>query len=184
MRLRYLRYFLLAFLPMAALYLQATLFRRLTVDGVLPDGILIFVLFFALLNGDIHGGVYGLCCGLLEDFYLGRFIGVNMLTKGLTGYLLGKFNRQINPESPWVGPLGVFLGGMLHAALFGLLMLFFDLYLMDIGRMLKIFAVQILYQTMLSIPLYWWYYHSHSSGWLKPAEEEDRLWNRMNKLVK
>lgn len=179
-----MRYLLLALLPGLALYLQSTLFQHVKVNGVLPDIVLIFTVFFALMNGGIRGGIYGICCGLLEDLYVGRMIGINVLCKGLIGYLLGKTNPQINPESPWIGPLEVLAGGILNAVLFGFFIAVFDIYTADMKWVLEVFLIQIAYQVMLSIPLYLWYHHSHTQGWLKPAEEEERLWNRMTRLVK
>ena len=179
-----MRYLLLAVFPALAIYLQSTLFHHIPAVHVIPDLVLVCTVFCALLNGGIRGGIYGICCGILEDLYLGRGIGINILCKGIIGYLLGRTYKQINPESPWAGALGVLAGGILNAVLFSFFVAVLDLYTMEIEFILKTFFIQILYQTILSIPLYIGYYHSHTQGWLKPAEEEDRLWNKMNRLVK
>ena len=86
MRLRWVLHFLLPFL---AVFLQSTVFGFYSIGGSLPDMVLVFVVFFSVINGAASGTAYGFLCGLLEDLYLGRFIGLNAISKALTGFLVG-----------------------------------------------------------------------------------------------
>ena len=55
------------------------------------------------------GTIYGLLCGSLEDLYLGRFIGVNALSKAFTAYLVGHFQDRVFKENILVALIAVFL---------------------------------------------------------------------------
>lgn len=180
-----MRYVLLALFPAAAIFMQSTLLQPVKVCGALPDLVVVFTAFFGLLNGPVRGGVYGAYSGLLEDIYLGRFLGVNMLAKAFAGYLVGKPWKKVNADSLGVGFLTALLASLIDLCFQGFFMFCLDLYVVHWETAVQRMAWQIGLQAALAVPLYLAYYHSHTWGWLKPAEEEEeRLWSRINRLVK
>ena len=102
-----MRILVLILLPWLAIFLQSTIFSFYTIKGTTPDLVLVFVTFFALFNTAKKGSGYAFFCGLLEDLYMGRFIGLNALSKGLTAYIVGKVQGNVFKENIFVGVLGV-----------------------------------------------------------------------------
>lgn len=163
------RYVVLAFLPFLAIFLQSTLFNHYSIKGAIPDLVLIFVIFHALFTGERRGTVYGVLCGLLEDLYIGRFIGVNLVAKGLTGYIMGKAQGTVFKENLLVGIIGVAAGTLINSLAVAVLM-------MVNGSMLDLEVLystlyQCLYNLLLAGPIYLWYYYSTYDGLLRMTGE-------------
>ena len=109
------------------LILQATIFPAFTFGGVKPDLLLIIVVFAALLKGTATGVKVGFFVGLAQDILSGKFIGLFMLSKMLTGLCVGLVESKIFKENYLVPIVILFLATILHEFLF---MFFGDL----IGR--------------------------------------------------
>ncbi|MFY9121096.1 MAG: rod shape-determining protein MreD [Syntrophomonadaceae bacterium] len=160
-----MRYVILAFLPFLAIFVQSTFFNQYSIKGSIPDLVLIFVVFYALFTGEKRGTIYGMLCGLLEDLYVGRFIGVNVLAKGLTGYIIGKTQGNVFKENLLVGIVAVVVGTLINSLAVVFLM-------MICGGVVKVEVIssilyQSLYNLLLAGPLYLWYYYSTYDGWLR-----------------
>jgi len=166
-----LRFILLALLPLLAIFLQSTLFASYSIKGVVPDMVLVFVIFYALLNGAEKGARYGLICGLLEDLYTGRFIGMNALSKAATAYIIGKLQGRVFEENVAVGIIGVILGSLLNACLlFILAFAYFAVFNIDRSLFINI-IYQSFYNIVITTPIYLWYYQSSKRGLLKETGE-------------
>ena len=166
-----MRYILLAILPFLAIFLQSTFFRAYTINGAVPDMVLVFVIFYALLNGGNKGAVYGFFCGLLEDLYMGRFIGINAISKAITAYIVGRLQGRVFEENVAVGIIGVILGSVINGSLlFILALIFFDIFHIDRTIIINIFF-QTCYNTLITTPIYIWYYQSSKRGLLKETGE-------------
>lgn len=165
-----MRYVVLAFLPFLAIFLQSTLFSSYSIKGSVPDLVLIFVVFHALFNGAQRGTIYGVLCGLLEDLYLGRFIGVNILAKGFTAWVLGKAQGTVFKENLLVGVLGVLVGTVINHGVITLLLFVGGGNIVGI-EILRNMLYQCIYNMILTTPIYLWYYHSVHHGILQPAGE-------------
>ncbi|MFZ5753740.1 MAG: rod shape-determining protein MreD [Bacillota bacterium] len=111
-------YPVLFFLAIIGLVLQSTLFNHLIIAGVKPDIILILALFYSIFQGPGRGGVFGFFLGLLEDIFLGRFIGMNALTKGLTSFVFGWIATGAFRENLLVPFLTLFVGTLFNELIF------------------------------------------------------------------
>jgi len=164
-----MRYFIQIILPFLAIFLQTTLFRSYTLFGSIPDVLLILVIFYALFNGARKGTTYGVLCGLLEDLYVGHFIGINAIGKGITAYVIGRLQGNVFKENPAVGIIGVVGGTSLNSVVLIIIYLIsakgFDESIL-LGTL-----YQIIYNTMISIPMYIWYYRSSNHGLLREMVE-------------
>lgn len=166
-----MRYILLAILPFLAIFLQSTFFNTYTMNGTVPDMVLVFVIFYALLNGGNKGALYGVFCGLLEDLYMGRFIGMNTISKAITAYIIGRFQGRVFEENVAVGIIGVILGSLINAILlFILAFMYFEIFHVDQSIIINIFY-QTCYNTLITTPIYIWYYQSSKRGLLKETGE-------------
>jgi rod shape-determining protein MreD len=147
-----LRYFVLGFLPFIAIFLESTFFRTYSLFGNVPDLVLIFVVFYAFLNGDNKGAVYGFLCGLLEDLYMGRFIGVNALSKGITGFIIGRLQVRYFNENLLVGLLVVLIGTVLNSLfMLALGLSTFKIFNLDTS-IISASIFQSLYNLLLAVP--------------------------------
>jgi len=162
-----LRVLVLILLPWLAIFLQSTVFSFYSIKGTTPDLVLVFVTFFALFNTAKKGSGYAFFCGLLEDLYMGRFIGLNALSKGLTAYIVGKVQGNVFKENIFVGVLGVLVATALNFLfLFLISIMVFDVFHIDAG-ILDHILYQAIYNAIVAVPLYVWYYNSSNSGVLK-----------------
>lgn len=165
-----MRYLILLLLPVLSIFLQSTLFGAYSIKNTLPDMVMIFVVFFALMNSAGKATCYGFLCGLLEDLYLGRFIGINALSKGFTAYIIGVFQGHVFKENLFVGIVAVLLGTVINWLLMFLLsMAVVEVFNLNLNILSGIFY-QGLYNMLLSAPLYVWYYNSSKYGVLRSGE--------------
>ncbi|MGI6434334.1 MAG: rod shape-determining protein MreD [Syntrophomonadaceae bacterium] len=166
-----MRYLILFFLPVLALFLQSTFFAVYNIKNTLPDLVLIFVIFYALLNDARKAARYGFLCGLLEDLLLGRFIGMNALAKGMTAYIIGILQGNVFKENLLVGVLSVLIGTFLNLLFLFIASLASTVVLnLDQGVFITL-IYQALFNMILATPLYVWYYNSSRFGLLQSNRE-------------
>ena len=91
MKTEYRKYFLYAGFLFVLILLQVLLDNFLTIKGVVPDFVLIGVVFIALKEGQISGAVAGFASGLSLDLYFGESIGVSALAKTISGFIAGYY---------------------------------------------------------------------------------------------
>jgi len=162
---------MLFFLPVMALFLQSTLFGVYSIKNTLPDLVLVFVIFYALLSDAGKAAKYGFFCGLLEDLLLGRFIGMNALSKGLTAYIIGVLQGSVFKENLAVGMLSVLIGTVLNFFFLFVLSLFL-MVMIDLNQEVFItLFYHAIFNLLLATPLYVWYYNSFRYGLLRPNRE-------------
>lgn len=162
-----MRFVLLALLPLIAIFLQSTFFASYSIKGVVPDLVLVFIIFYALLNGAEKGARYGLICGLLEDLYIGQFIGMNALSKAATAYIIGRLQHRVFTENVAVGVISVIVGSIINALmLLVLAWAYFAAFNIGPGFFINV-LYQIIYNVLLTTPIYIWFYQSSRRGLLK-----------------
>ena len=91
MRSHYI-YPILIFFPV--LVIQTTIIPFISINGVIPDLIIILLVFYTLRNGQIYGTVLGFIYGLLFDLITGSLLGSSMLAKTLAGFTAGYFANE------------------------------------------------------------------------------------------
>ena len=162
-----MRRLILVLLPLLSIFLQSTLFSFYSIKGVLPDVLLIFVVFFALLNRGPHVTAYGFLCGLLEDYYVGNMIGMNAIAKGFTAFVISHIQGQVFKENLIVGVLGVTIGTFLNTAAIIIINILLSKGIIFSLTFLIAIGVQFFYNIILSVPAYIIYFNSNQYGWLK-----------------
>ncbi|HYQ87839.1 MAG TPA: rod shape-determining protein MreD [Bacteroidota bacterium] len=88
------RYFTYALISLVLVVVQTKLMRLLTVEGITPDILTIWVVFLALREGQLPASVWGFCIGLLFDLATGNFIGLSALSKTICGFFAGYFYSE------------------------------------------------------------------------------------------
>lgn len=166
-----MRWIIHILLPILAIFLQSTFFSSYSIKGAVPDLLLIVVIFFSLLGPRKQAPVYGFCCGLFEDLYMGRFIGLNAISKAITAFFLSRLQENVFKENILVGMMAVFIGTILNSGLVLLLSLFKFKGIHWDPSLLMTIIFQMLYNALLSGPLYIWYYNSSHYGVLRDTGE-------------
>lgn len=76
--------------------LKTAIFSHISFFTVLPDLVLLTVIYIAISNGALTGLTCGFIAGLLADFLSAAPIGLHSFIFTLTGYLIGKFYGVYN----------------------------------------------------------------------------------------
>ena len=74
--------------------LQTKLMRLLSLEGITPDILTIWIVYIALKEGQLPATIWGFCIGLFFDFVTGNFIGLAALTKTICGFTAGYFYNE------------------------------------------------------------------------------------------
>ena len=85
---RRLKYF---FISIVLVIVQTQLMRILTLEGITPDLLTIWIVYLALKEGQFPATVWGFCIGLMFDLVTGNFIGLSAFTKTICGFVAGYF---------------------------------------------------------------------------------------------
>ena len=84
--------------------LQSTWLGYFALFDTIPNTVLIIVVSYAMLRGDVEGAILGFCAGLLADIFFGRIIGVSALLLMFTGYFAGKPFKDFFKEN-YIAPI-------------------------------------------------------------------------------
>ncbi len=83
---------ILLFFPL--LLVQTTIVPFLVIDTVIPDLILILLVYYAITQGQIYGSILGFIYGFLFDIITGSLIGSTMIAKTMAGFTAGYFSSE------------------------------------------------------------------------------------------
>lgn len=83
---------ILLFFPL--LLVQTTIVPLLSIDTVIPDLILILLVYYAITQGQIYGSILGFIYGFLFDIITGSLLGSTMIAKTLAGFTAGYFSSE------------------------------------------------------------------------------------------
>jgi rod shape-determining protein MreD len=95
MKLKYIAP-LIVFIPVALI--QLTVIPFIAIQEVVPNLILIAVVYFSISNGQIFGTITGASYGLLFDLISGNLVGSHMLSKTVAGFVAGYFSGETRRE--------------------------------------------------------------------------------------
>ncbi len=79
---------------------QAIFSTMLSVNSIYPDLCLVLVCIIGFLTNEYKGLMIGLTMGLFQDLLAPGGIGLNMILKGLAGYLAGVTTHTISTVTP------------------------------------------------------------------------------------
>ncbi len=134
--------------------LQANFFNWFNIAGVMPSLFVIFVLFIGLFGSKIMGTIYGLMIGLLLDLILGTKVGINMACLGLIGFLATVFDKNFSKDSRMTIMVMAAVATAIFEVLSYLLNYVFVSINVEILNFIKILAIEVVYNLILTIILY------------------------------
>ena len=104
---------------------EAAILSNLIFLPVLPDLVLLIVVYVSFMNSSIIGATSGFISGLLMDFLSASPVGLNALTKTVTGFVAGKFSGSFNKNKLLIPALMGCCATILKALLILFLSFFF-----------------------------------------------------------
>jgi rod shape-determining protein MreD len=81
------------------LIVQVTLIPIVSIGYFTPDLILILLVYYTLINGQLYGVIFGALFGLSFDLASGGILGVTMFAKTLAGFIAGYFYNENKIET-------------------------------------------------------------------------------------
>lgn len=151
-----------------ALFLQVTVLNLLRIGGIIPDLLLLPVVFNAFLAGRREGAFWGLVAGLMKDVFAGGYFGLNALSMLAAGYLVGLAERRLFKESVLVAALVTWVAALFSQLIHYLLLLYLGVSVPP-GTALRIVFFSALYTAALA-PLFYRRFYRARVGWVKAGE--------------
>ena len=168
-----MRYVLIAVMFLLSLILPGTLFHFLSWSGIKPDLLMLLTIYMAIHHRLPSGIIWGLSVGLLEDLYLGRYIGMYTLTLAVVAFLSYWLAERWYRENFLLATFLVFIVTVVGQVMVAFLSLGAGLHwsLEDIGRLVMGVA---LYNAVLVPITYPWIHDSFVRGWLRYRPRYER----------
>ncbi len=157
-----MKYALLFFTAFIGIVLQDTVFNVISIAEGKPDFVLILVVFYALFRGHIHGGLLGMAFGLMEDLMTGRFIGLNAICKGLTGFIIGLFSERLYKNNFFIPVVTVVVATFLQGIIYVICSAIIGLNL-EGARLMMVSISDAVYNIVFSPFFYVIFYHFHTA---------------------
>ena len=93
-------YYFIPFIIFFFVYVaQITLLPFVRLAGVVPDLILILLVYFSISRGQLYGTILGASYGLIIDLISGNLLGLSMLSKTIAGFTAGYFTGETKKDT-------------------------------------------------------------------------------------
>ncbi|MBN1155440.1 rod shape-determining protein MreD [candidate division KSB1 bacterium] len=113
--MNYLMYIIVYFV---VLVFENSLIHLISINGVVPDLSIIFLIFFSLKESQIKSTVAGFLIGLIQDIFSFDLIGLSSLCKSITGFIASYFKRTEQRYTTSRIALIVFVTSLVHNILY------------------------------------------------------------------
>ena len=87
------RKIIVALMILISFLLQSTVFKALAIGSISPNLLVVLTSSFGFMRGKKEGLWVGFFCGLLEDIFYGRLLGMHAVMYMYIGHVNGYFNR-------------------------------------------------------------------------------------------
>jgi rod shape-determining protein MreD len=116
-----IKYFIPLFIFIPVVLIQLTVIPFVSIQDVVPDLLLITVVYFSILNGQIFGTITGASYGLIYDLISGNLIGGNMLSKTVAAFIAGYFSGETKRDKylyTYSFTIVVFISALIDSVIF------------------------------------------------------------------
>jgi rod shape-determining protein MreD len=107
-----------AAMVIAAALLEATWPQALSLQRVVPDLIVVLVVYFSIAEGAERGMYTGVLGGMFQDVAGNTGIGHHILCLVIIAYVVGRMASRLITENPYVKTVTVLLASMVHGILY------------------------------------------------------------------
>lgn len=134
--------------------LQLNFFSWFTIAGVMPNILIILVLFIGLFTNKNLGAIYGMSIGIIVDLLTSRTIGITAVVYGLVGWIAGVFDKNFSKDNRiTIMFIVAATTAIAETAIFVLGYVFVNQNI-NIWAYIKVLLIEVLYNVTLSIILY------------------------------
>ena len=105
----------------AVLLVQLTVIPLIAIAGVIPDLVLISLVYYSISRDQFYGTVLGASYGFFIDLITGSLLGSSMLSKTIAGFTAGYFSTETKKEiniSTYIFSLIVFICALIDSIIF------------------------------------------------------------------
>ena len=131
-------------------FLQSNFFNWFTIAGIMPNIFIIFILFVGLFANKIMGTIYGIVLGLFLDLK----VGIYAVCLGAIGFMAGAFDKNFSKDSRMTIMLMVLGSTIIFEIGKYILNYFFIDVNVEIINFIKIMAIEIIYNLIITIIIY------------------------------
>lgn len=135
-------------------FLQSNFFSWFNIAGIMPNLFVLLILFIGLFGTRTMGTIYGLMVGLILDFLLGTRIGIYSVGLGLIGFLAAIFDKNFSKDSRMTIMVMGVGATIIFESLTYLLKYVFAANQVDLLNFVKILAIEVAFNLILTIILY------------------------------
>jgi len=103
------------------LFVQITVMPLIAISGVIPDLVLISLVYYSITREQLYGTVLGATYGFLIDLISGSLLGSSMLSKTIAGFTAGYFSSETKRDiniTTFVFSLIVFFCALIDSVIF------------------------------------------------------------------
>lgn len=126
----------------------------LSLFGIKPELLSLLTMLFTMIQGPWQGAVFGFCAGLVQDLFIGRYIGLNGFVLMLLAFAIGFITEQLFKENLLVRFAAILGGTALGQILYLLGMAAFGMDISWLYIRWKAIAVTSAVNALLSLGLY------------------------------
>jgi len=135
-------------------FLQANFFTWFTINGVMPNLFIIFVLWIGLFIGKKLGFIFGIIFGIYIDFVIGKELGITGIMLGLIGLLAEYIDKNFSKDSRMTVMIIVAISTVIYEIGIYTFQIINYGGTLEIIPFIKILCIEILFNVILVIILY------------------------------
>ncbi|SKA75311.1 rod shape-determining protein MreD [Clostridium sp. USBA 49] len=154
--------FVLTFLCLLFFIMDNTIVPFFAIKGCYPSLLLLFVIFYSIINGSYQGIWIGVFSGILQDLYFFNGFGVNAFTNMIICFVAGYIGVTIFKEKSLVPIISSFFLTLAKGIL-----VFLILYVLKVNISIDNIFYNSLYSMVVSIFMYKWVYKLCQKEYMK-----------------
>jgi len=154
--------FVLTFLCLLFFIMDNTIVPFFAIKGCYPSLLLLFVIFYSIINGSYQGIWIGVFSGILQDLYFFNGFGVNAFTNMIICFVAGYIGVTIFKEKSLVPIISSFFLTLVKGIL-----VFLILYVLKVNISIDNIFYNSLYSMVVSIFMYKWVYKLCQKEYMK-----------------
>lgn len=133
-----------------AAVLESSILANISVLPVVPDLVLICVIYFSIRNGKLFGETTGFVSGLVLDLISACPFGLNCLLRTIIGYSGGIFNKILNTQGIFTPALIGFSATIVKGIVIWLINILYPAAVMTYNPISLMFLFELIANTILS----------------------------------
>ncbi|MDD4335562.1 MAG: rod shape-determining protein MreD [Desulfotomaculaceae bacterium] len=135
--------------------LQSTVLENVAIAGIKPDLVMLIVILNSFFLGTRAGAFLGFTGGIVEDLFLGSYIGLNALAKMTAGYLAGAAGGRLYRENIPIATIVIFFTSLAGLMVNYLLLLYLDITIAPLHALLRVALPTAAYTALLAPFVFW-----------------------------